>query len=179
MAMYISSYYRNIQKEFHHKDERKSRIVRTIDYFDKKSKLSLPKPEKSNSPDIRRVTREIKEMAVSADSRKQSNLLGRSMETPNRISNAPRTSRWSTNPQRRRSRSLLKVPEVDKRKTSLPLSSIAQESSRRQSRRHSINPAFRNNKYLNDSNIKSTKSTEGSNLKVNSVKMTNNCCLRS
>lgn len=167
--MYISSFYRNVQKEFHTKDVKKSRLIRTIEYFDKTKKLS-PK-QSSTEPDIHKITREkINHMAVSMESRKQSTLLGRPMERSNRLNDKGTMSRISTvrrtsMAETRRSRSLLRGQEEEQQKLSVPSNNYRDSARQRQSRRHSINPAYRTLERYNR-NIKSNKSTEGSKVKV-------------
>ena len=82
---YISSFYKNIQKQFHTKDERKSRLVRTYEYFDRANKnngigTSNDRPTEakrraslysSREPQIRKITKETNQMAISLDTAKR------------------------------------------------------------------------------------------------------------
>ena len=88
---YISSFYKNIQKQFHTKDERKSRLVRTYEYFDRANKNNgfgvssgtsneqhRPTEAKrraslysSREPQIRKITKETNQMAISLDTAKR------------------------------------------------------------------------------------------------------------
>ena len=186
MTMYISSFYRNIQKEFHSKDVKKSRLVRTIEYFDR-SKQPPSKPKTSNEPDIRRVSRDMNQMTLSMDSSAQrkngtSHLLGRPTERTNRFSNASYKNqiqtRRSSIAETRRSRSLARpvdTPQIKLtedgtgRKNSLPVNQYSRDSAtrQRQARRHSTNQmALRVPDMSFNRNIQSNKSTEGSKIKV-------------
>ena len=72
MTLYISSFYKNIQKEFHTKDEKKSRLVRTYEYFDKARKTGDRRPSYSQKePQIRRIQKDLNQMSVSLDTGKR------------------------------------------------------------------------------------------------------------
>lgn len=72
MTLYISSFYKNIQKEFHTKDEKKSRLVRTYEYFDKARKAGDRRPSYSQKePQIRRIQKDFNQMSVSLDTGKR------------------------------------------------------------------------------------------------------------
>ena len=155
--MYISSFYRNIQKEFYTKDTKKSRLVKTIEYFDKSKKLT-PKP--SNEPEIRKISREMNHVSVSTQKPPNSTLLNRPTEKSNRFENSNRSSRrFSLAESQKRSRSLLRSTEIERTNPSQATSRIRKNSTQR---RLSIqNTNFRYNR-----NIKSNKSTEGTKSKV-------------
>lgn len=95
MTLYISSFYKNIQKEFHTKDERKSRLIRTYEYFDRAKQNNILEENQntggpnrggpggggggggsrrlsySKEPQIRRISKDINQMAISLDSGKR------------------------------------------------------------------------------------------------------------
>jgi len=89
MTLYISSFYKNIQKEFHTRDEKKSRLVKTYEYFDKARKSQQhadfansqttrrPSQISQREPQIRKIGRELNQMAISLDTGKRSELLHR------------------------------------------------------------------------------------------------------
>ena len=87
MTLYISSFYKNIQKEFHTKDERKSRLIRTYEYFDRAKQNNILEDNQtsggpnrgggsrrlsySKEPQIRKISKDINQMAISLDSGKR------------------------------------------------------------------------------------------------------------
>ena len=85
MTLYISSFYKNIQKEFHTKDERKSRLIRTYEYFDRAKQNNILDENQgglnrgggsrrlsySKEPQIRKISKDINQMAISLDSGKR------------------------------------------------------------------------------------------------------------
>ena len=83
MTLYISSFYKNIQKEFHTRDEKKSRLVKTYEYFDKARKSQQhadfanspstrrPSQISQREPQIRKIGRELNQMAISLDTGKR------------------------------------------------------------------------------------------------------------
>lgn len=79
MTLYISSFYKNIQKEFHTRDEKKSRLVKTYEYFDKARKTNDFNRNNDNTtasrrpayshkePQIRKIQKDFNQMAISLD----------------------------------------------------------------------------------------------------------------
>ena len=124
--VYISSFYKNIQKQFHTKDERKSRLVRTYEYFDRANKNgtstgtigghSEPKRRaslySSKEPQIRKITKDTNQMTISLDTGKRyfyysvlyqyriclprSELLNRRQSVPDRLSGHHRRNQSSS-----------------------------------------------------------------------------------
>ena len=159
-TMYISSFYRNIQKEFYTKDTKKSRLVKTIEYFDKSKKLT-PKP--SNEPEIRKISREMNHVSVSTQKPANSTLLNRPTEKSNRFENSNRSSRrFSLAESQKRSRSLLRSTEVERTNPSQTASRIRKNSTQRRL-------SIQNTNFRYSRNIKSNKSTEGTKSKVRST----------
>merc|ERR1712136_524548 len=159
-TMYISSFYRNIQKEFYTKDTKKSRLVKTIEYFDKSKKLT-PKP--SNEPEIRKISREMNHVSVSTQKPSNSTLLNRPTEKSNRFENSNRSSRrFSLAESQKRSRSLLRSTEVERSNLSQAASRIRKNSTQRRL-------SVQNTNFRYSRNIKSNKSTEGTKSKEDDI----------
>ena len=159
--MYISSFYKNIQKEFYTKDTKKSRLVKTIEYFDKSRKLV---PKASNEPEIRKISREMNHVTVSQKVNQSTNssLLQRPTERSNRFEskNLTRNSRrFSLAESQKRSRSLLRSTEVEKSNQAQNGLKLRRNSTQRRL-------SVQNQNFRFARNIKSNKSTEGTKSKV-------------
>jgi len=185
--VYISSFYKNIQKQFHTKDERKSRLVRTYEYFDRANKNgtstgtigghSEPKRRaslySSKEPQIRKITKDTNQMTISLDTGKRSELLNRRQSVPERLSGHHRRNQSSSrenqdNPHRTSRRSSEIHPQARHRL------SLRQNTSSGDLRKNSTisNISNRNkiaeiaeNKKTHKRDKKSIQSTEGSSRK--------------
>jgi len=176
MTLYISSFYKNIQKEFHTRDEKKSRLVKTYEYFDKARKTNDFNRHSNNNttagrrpayshkePQIRKIQKDFNQMAISLDTgHKRSDLLNRRQQNHRR--SVPRNVSAETDTRHNRQTSR-RSSEATRNRS---LVRQAQANDRLQSSNYSRNQdkhKIVENRRSHRRDKKSVKSTEGSSKK--------------